>query len=146
MAQRKASPTPNGRASPEAIEKRRAARQLNTLFSGRRGPNKLDGRTAHRRVRLLLELKEGRHGRSLKALEVLSHANQLLALGETISSIRKNGVKAPKTDIELDTKLVLRIQAAYAFRPEAWRLLGVREPSPAPHPPKNTKKTKQHGS
>lgn len=117
-----------GRGSAEAIEKRRVARQLNTVFSGKvGGANKLDGRTAKRRLRLLKELKEGRGGRALKAIEVVSHANELLEMGEALSAIRKNGVKAPKIEVDDATmKLVARTQAAYGFRPEAWRLLGVQ--------------------
>lgn len=117
-----------GRGSAEAIEKRRVARQLNTLFSGKvGGANKLDGRTAKRRLRLLKELKEGRGGRALKAIEVVSHANELLEMGEALSAIRKNGVKAPKVEVDDSTmKLVARTQAAYGFRPEAWKLLGIQ--------------------
>ncbi len=122
-----------GRGSPEAIEKRRVARQLNTLFSGKAdGTNKLDGRTAKRRLRLLKELKEGRSGKGLKAIEVVSHANELLLMGDALSAIRKNGVKAPRVEIDASMmKLVARTQAAYGFRPEAWKLLGVQLPSGA---------------
>ncbi len=117
-----------GRGSAEAIEKRRVARQLNTLFSGKTGgANKLDGRTAKRRLRLLKELKEGRGGRALKAIEVVSHANELLQMGEALSAIRKNGVKAPRIEVDDSLmKLVARTQAAYGFKPESWKLLGVQ--------------------
>ena len=46
-----------GRGSAEAIEKRRVARQLNTLFLGRDARGKVDGRTEKRRQRLLKEAR-----------------------------------------------------------------------------------------
>ena len=118
-----------GRGSAEAIEKRRVARQLNTLFGGGGpGSGKLDGRTEKRRQRLLRELKEGKGGKELKPIEIVTHANELLEMGETLSSIRKNGVRAAK--IELATspervETVLRAQEAYGFRAEVWKLLGI---------------------
>ena len=118
-----------GRASAEAIEKRRVARQLNTLFGGGQSqPGKLDGRTAKRRQRLLKELKEGRAGQPLKPIEIIAHANELLELGETLTMIRKNGVKTSKLELAgSDEKVatVLRAQEAYGFRPEVWKLLGI---------------------
>ena len=118
-----------GRGSAEAIEKRRVARQLNTLFGGTgNASGKLDGRTEKRRQRLLKELKEGRAGQALKPIEIVCHANELLSLGETLSSIRKNGVKAARIDlVDSDEKAetVLRAQEAYGFRPEVWKLLGI---------------------
>ena len=118
-----------GRGSAEAIEKRRVARQLNTLFSGQgKQSGKLDGRTEKRRLRLLKELKEGKNGQPLKAIDLMTHANELLDLGETLSTIRKNGVKLPKVQLGDDAEtaeLVARAQAAYSFRSEAWKLLGI---------------------
>jgi hypothetical protein len=118
----------SGRASAEAIEKRRVARQLNSLFGGEGESGKLDGRTEKRRQRLLKELKEGRSGQPLKPIEIVVHANELLLLGETVASIRKNGVKAPKVELsanEETVECVRRAQEAYGFRPEAWKLLGI---------------------
>ncbi|HEY6877698.1 MAG TPA: hypothetical protein VI299_06740 [Polyangiales bacterium] len=118
-----------GRGSAEAIEKRRVARQLNTLFGGGNSqPGKLDGRTEKRRQRLLKELKDGRAGQALKPIEIIAHANELLEMGETLSTIRKNGVKTSK--LELDgsaekVETVLRAQEAYGFRAEVWKLLGI---------------------
>lgn len=116
-----------GRGSPEAIEKRKAARLLNAFFSGAgAGTPKLDGRTLKRRGRLLRELKDGRGGKTLKALEILTHANELLEMGETLSTIRKSGVKRPKVEVDKGGMgLVLRTQAAYSFHPDAWKLLGI---------------------
>jgi hypothetical protein len=118
-----------GRGSAEAIEKRRVARQLNTLFGGPGTPTgKLDGRTEKRRQRLLKELKEGRAGQALKPIEIVCHANELMSLGETLSSIRKNGVKAARLDLADSSEkaeTVLRAQEAYGFRPEVWKLLGI---------------------
>jgi hypothetical protein len=118
-----------GRGSTEAIEKRRVARQLNALFSAGNGERgKLDGRTEKRRQRLLKELKEGRRGQPLKPIEVVSHADELLSLGETLGSIRKNGVRTAKLDVGITSDqlaAVQKTQAAYGFRPEVWRLLGI---------------------
>ena len=59
MAKATAKP-PNRRGSPEAIEKRRAARQFNDVLGGRgASAQKLDGRTEKRRQRLLKELEDG---------------------------------------------------------------------------------------
>lgn len=91
-------------------------------------PGKLDGRTEKRRRRLLQELKEGKGGHALKPIEIVTHANELLEMGETLSTIRKNGVRTPKLDLD-DTpdkaETVLRAQEAYGFRPEVWKLLGL---------------------
>jgi hypothetical protein len=118
-----------GRGSSEAIEKRRVARQLNALFGPSGGQNgKLDGRTEKRRKRLLKELKEGRRGKPLKPIEVITHANELLELGETLASIRKNGVRSVKSEGAFSAEqleAVQRTQSAYGFRPEVWKLLGV---------------------
>jgi hypothetical protein len=118
-----------GRGSAEAIEKRRVARQLNTLFGGGNNqPGKLDGRTEKRRLRLLKELKDGRAGQALKPIEIIAHANELLEMGETLSTIRKNGVKTPKLELDGSSErveTVLRAQEAYGFRPEVWKLLGI---------------------
>lgn len=120
----------SGRGSAEAIEKRRVARQLNTIFSGRgkRGA-KLDGRTEKRRQRLLKELRQGKNGEPLKAIEIITRADELLRLGETVSSIRKSGVKLPKTELPPDAREVIeRAQKAYGFHPDSWKVLGVTPP------------------
>lgn len=119
--------SPGGRGSAEAIEKRRVARQLNTLF-GPASSSKLDGRTEKRRQRLLNELREGKSGQALKPIEIVTHANELLEMGETLASIRKNGVKTPKLDLDgtpEKVKTVLRAQEAYGFHPDVWKLLGL---------------------
>ncbi len=118
-----------GRGSAEAIEKRRVARQLNTLFGATGSQSgKLDGRTEKRRQRLLKELKEGKRGQALKPIEIITHASELLDMGETLATIRKNGLKANR--IELDGQdekadAVRRAQEAYQFHPEVWKLLGI---------------------
>src|SRR5580692_9924445 len=83
---------PNRRGSPEAIEKRRAARQFNDVLGGRgAAAQKLDGRTEKRRQRLLKELEVGkaRGTRELKPLDILQRVQELMDLGETIGAIRK---------------------------------------------------------
>jgi hypothetical protein len=118
-----------GRGSAEAIEKRRVARQLNALFgAGGHAAGKLDGRTEKRRQRLLKELKDGKNGQPLKPIELITHANELLGLGETLSSIRKNGIKAQRMELpdSVDkVEAVQRAQEAYQFNPEVWKLLGI---------------------
>ena len=129
MAQkRKTKKSSGGRGSAEAIEKRRVARQLNTLLmGGSTGDKKLDGRTEKRRQRLVKELKEGKRGKPLKPILRVQHVNELLEIGETISSLRKQGVKAEKFETSEEVlDLVKRTQQAYSFRPEAWRILGIR--------------------
>ena len=116
-----------GRASAEAVAKRRASRQLNALFAGGRGGKKaLDGRTEKRRLRLIAELQNGRRGTPLKAIQILGHAQELLELGETIGSLKKAGVKPLRVSLDpAHWELIEATQAAYGFRPEAWKLLGV---------------------
>src|SRR5579862_9254150 len=92
MPKPKAAKPPNRRGSPEAIEKRRAARFFNDVLGGRKlGGAKLDGRTEKRRQRLLRELENGvaRGSRELKPLDVLQRVQELIELGEPISAIRK---------------------------------------------------------
>lgn len=120
---------PNRRGSPEAIEKRRAARMFNDVLGGRgASTNKLDGRTEKRRQRLLRELEQGtaRGARELKPLDVLQHVQELLELGEPLSSIRKVS-KVKKTTLLPDAMVgvVERLHKAYGFRPEAYRFVGI---------------------
>lgn len=118
----------NRRGSPEAIEKRRAARYFNDILGGGAARARLDGRTEKRRQRLLSELEAGtgRGGRELKPLDVLQHANELLELGETMASLRKVA-KARKAHGLGDDVVVAveRLHAAYAFRPEVYRFVGI---------------------
>lgn len=118
-----------GRGSAEAIEKRRVARQLNTLFGANGNQaGKLDGRTEKRRQRLLKELKEGKRGQPLKPIEIITHASELLEMGETLATIRKNGLRAHKIELDADDEkadAVRRAQEAYQFNPEVWKLLGI---------------------
>jgi len=116
-----------GRGSKEAIEKRRAARQLNALAAGgTNGRAKVDGRTEKRRRRLIAELKEGRDGEPLKPIDVVTHVDELLRLGESLPSIKKQGVRPRKTDLDDDVReTVRRTQEAYGFRTDAWKMLGL---------------------
>ena len=122
---RSSSKEATGRGSPEAVEKRRSARQLNTLL-GATGEKKLDGRTEKRRKRLVKELKQGRRGTALKPIDFVSHVHELLEIGESLSSLRKQGVKARKTDTSPEVlDAVERTQKAYGFRADAWKMLGI---------------------
>ena len=153
---RKSRKSSGGRGSAEAIEKRRVARQLNSLLTGgsKQGP-KLDGRTEKRRKRLIKELKEGKGGTELKPIDVVAHVDELLQIGETLASLKKQGVKPRKTEPTPDVlEVVERTQQAYSFRPEAWRMLGLQldasgEAAPTkrrPRAAKSAKTPKKRGS
>ena len=121
----------NRRGSPEAIEKRRVARMFNELMGGHGSLiQKLDGRTEKRRQRLLKELEEGHsHGsKDLKPLDVLQRVQELLELGERVSSIRKV-CKIPKSKLTNEgiIELIHRLHNAYGFRPEAYRFIGISD-------------------
>ena len=122
---------PNRRGSPEAIEKRRVARVFNDILGGRgSASHKLDGRTEKRRQRLLKELEAGkaRGSRELKPLDILQRVQELMDLGEPLSSIRKV-TKVKKTPAEPDAivDVVERLHRAYSFRPEVYRFVGIGE-------------------
>lgn len=119
---------PNRRGSPEAIEKRRAARLFNDVLAGQGGAGRLDGRTEKRRQRLLHELEAGlaRGSRELKPLDVLTRVQELLELGENLSTIRKVAkVRKLAVAPELVAEVVTRLHRAYGFRPEAYRFVGI---------------------
>src|SRR5580704_13155840 len=113
----------NRRGSPEAIEKRRAARFFNDALGGRKGDEK-------RRQRLLRELENGvaRGSRQLKPLDVLQRVQELMDLGEPIGAIRKIA-KIRKTTVPPDSivDVVGRLHNAYHFRPETYRFVGIGE-------------------
>lgn len=118
----------NRRGSPEAIEKRRAARFFNDVLGGRgAATQRLDGRTQKRRQRLLKELETGkaRGTRDLKPLDVLLRVQELLDLGEGVSALRKV-VKVKKVGLGDDVPLAVeRLHKAYNFRPEVYRFVGI---------------------
>lgn len=124
---KKKKPATTRRGSPEAISKRRVARALNRLFEEGGATGNLDGRTLKRKKRLVHELKEGRGGKPLKALEVLAHATELLALGETLTSLRKLKPKLPPTPSvnEESAGIYAETQKNYGFDPKAWKILGI---------------------
>jgi hypothetical protein len=128
---RTATKLQNRRGSPEAIEKRRAARLFNDILGGRgAGTHKRDGRTEKRRQRLMRELESGqiRGSRPLKPLDVLVRVHELLELGEPLRSIRKVA-KVRKTAVapENMVDVVGRLHKAYGFRLECYRFVGVDE-------------------
>lgn len=122
---------PNRRGSPEAIEKRRVARVFNDILGGRGATaHKLDGRTEKRRQRLLKELEAGkaRGSRELKPLDVLQRVQELMDLGEPLSSIRKVAkVRKNALPAEAIVGVVERLHRAYSFRPEVYRFVGIGE-------------------
>jgi hypothetical protein len=122
----------NLRGSPEAIEKRRAARKLNRLLTeGSGGASVGDGRTERRRVRLLRELEEGTRDprEGLKPIEILQRAHDLLELGETLTSLRKVIRVHPRPAVNPAEAraLLVEIQTAYGFRAEIFEFLGLPE-------------------
>jgi len=89
--------------------------------------SRLDGRTEKKRRRLILELVEGRNGAPLKPIDAVCHTHDLLELGETLATLRRQGVKVRKTPLSAEVRGAIReAQSAYAFRTEAWLILGVR--------------------
>jgi len=128
MKKARAPKVQNRRGSPEAIEKRRAARFFNDVLGGRGAASqRLDGRTQKRRQRLLKELETGkaRGTRDLKPLDVLLRVQELLELGEGVSALRKV-VKVKKVGLGDDVPLAIsRLHKAYNFRPEVYRFVGI---------------------
>lgn len=116
-----------GRGSPEATEKRRVARALNAIVArSGGGPIGLDGRTEKRRQRLVRELKDGRRGTPLSAIDVLTHAGELLSLGETIETLEKQGVEPRRTAPSAELReLCERVREAYDLPGEAFHFLGL---------------------
>jgi hypothetical protein len=119
----------NRRGSPEAVEKRRAARLFNKAVLGDQAGGAPDGRTERRRRRLLEELAAGasRGGkRGLKPIDVLSRAAELLSLGEPLASIRKAcpRVRPVETTPEIVEGL-RRIHQAYEFPAQVYALVGL---------------------
>ncbi len=130
MARQHRTASENRRGSPEAVEKRRLARRLNQLLTEGSDPSALgDGRTERRRQRLLKELEEGTRADppTLKPIEVLQHAHDLLTLGVPLPAIRKAVRLAPRPAIDPDEarELLAKLQRAYDFRPEAYEFLGL---------------------
>jgi hypothetical protein len=120
-----AAPKANRRGSPEAIQKRVAARNLNDVLTGKKaGLPALDGRTEKRRQRLIAELSEG----ELKPVDVLLKVQELLDIGETVTSLRKvvpvrRVRKAPPGAAEALARMV----EAYELSEAAYRFLGLPE-------------------
>ncbi len=119
----------NRRGSPEAIAKRRAARAFNDMLGA--GGATRDGRTEARRRRLLEELERGKargSGKALKPLDTLLRVHELLELGEPLANLRK--VCRPPRPAPPDPaigEVLRRLHAAYAFRPETYRFVGIAD-------------------
>lgn len=123
----KTKKTTTRRGSPEAIQKRRTARQLNSLLTDGPSAGGIDRRTERRRRRLLAELAKGRGGEALKPITVLTHADELLAINTPFAEVKKSAGRKYKasevTEEILET--ALRAQAAYEFDARVWSLLGI---------------------
>jgi hypothetical protein len=119
----------NLRGSPEAVEKRRAARLFNKVLLGEAGGGAGDGRTERRRRRLLTELARGtaRGGkRGLKPIDVLTRVQELLALGEPLASIQR--ACPPPRPVEVTPEVLeglRRIHQAYGFPVDAYAFVGI---------------------
>ncbi len=126
MAQRKASKGKRT-VSREVVERRLLVRKFNRLVEeSMKSVPKVDGRQAKRRNRLIEELKKGKKGKPLKPFERVEHVHELLAMGETLTSLRKQGVKTLNVPWnETTLRAAEEIQAKYAFAPAAWRIVGL---------------------
>src|ERR1700730_7645622 len=116
----RSGPKPQSRrGSPEANEKRRAARLFNDVLGGRgTGRHKRDGRTEKRRQRMMheLESRKIRGSRELKPLDILQRVHELLELGEPLRSIRKvTKVHRSTVSPEAMVEVVGRLHKAYGF-------------------------------
>jgi hypothetical protein len=123
-------PAKSRRASPDVVEKRRAARLFNDALLGEGArPGPVDGRTERRRRRLLQELADGvtqGSKRELKPIDVLSHVQELLELGEPLSSIRKACPRPRPVDPTPEViEGLRRIHRAYTFPAAAYRFVGL---------------------
>jgi hypothetical protein len=119
----------NQRGSPEAVAKRRAGRSFNDVLTHAGSTTLGDGRTEKRRQRLVKELNDGktRTGRALKPLDVLLRVQELLALGETATSLRK-AMKVKKRARVGGPEVVVAVRElhrAYAFPTEAYGFVGI---------------------
>jgi hypothetical protein len=121
---KKKTPDKTRRGSPEAVAKRRAARALNSLFEKGASVEVVDKRKAKRMERLLHELKNGRRGKALKPIDMLSHANSLLVdFGLTTGALRRVRSKRSAPTDPAALALYQETQATYGFDPRAWIVL-----------------------
>ncbi len=127
MAQKKKASKKKRTVSRDVVEKRLLVRKFNRLVEeSMQAAPKTDGRRAKRRNRLIEELKKGKKGKPLKAFERVEHVHELLQLGETLTSLRKQGVKTLNVPWSEETlKAAEEIQAKYGFAPMAWRIVGL---------------------
>ncbi len=119
------APKTNRRGSPEAVQKRVAARNLNDVLTGKKsGHPALDGRTEKRRQRLILELTS----EELKPVDVLLKVQELLDIGETLTSLRKVvPVKRMRSVPAGAAEALARMVDAYDLSEAAYRFLGLPE-------------------
>lgn len=125
---KKSAEPENRRGSPEAIAKRRAARAFNNLLDPQVA--KHDGRTEKRRQRLLAELESGttRAGRPLKPVDILTHANELLSLGEDVATLKRLRKGQPAFEESPRLLDVLgELHRAYAFNVDAYVVVGLSQ-------------------
>ena len=114
------------RGAPDVVEKRRIAREFNTVFSGKGGEKstKFDGRVLKRCNRLLEALSQPAN---MKAIEILKGIDFLLGAGYKRAEIHAKiprGAGLPSDRVGVDVLLALHV--AYGFRYETYRLAGFK--------------------
>jgi hypothetical protein len=128
-----AKKTATRRGDPDVVEKRRAARALNTVL-GKRAAPKQDKRTMRRINRLLDEIRAGKNGqgRNLQPMTVVQHAAELLERGVPLKDIRASAGRKHYVTEQSDEVMdaVVQAQAAYDFDMRAWLVIGIRMQQP----------------
>ena len=89
-----------------------------------RAKARLLGLDGERKSQVLEELRMS----TLKPIEVVALVNELLTLGETVDSIRSEGVHVRSLEWTPEMRTVARhAHLANGFRPEAWTFVGLAE-------------------
>lgn len=123
--------TKHQKTDKRVIRKRTAAKALNTLFQNREVTNR---RTAQRLERLRKELKEGKAKTgNLRASDVISHANELLQSGATLTEVnllvgkRYHVTSDPKNPPKGMVAVLREYQEAFDedLDPRVWRVFNV---------------------
>jgi len=119
-----------GRGSHEAVEKRRAARALNTAFTRAAGAGPPPGGPRGAGPQRPLRWRAARRpGEAPRPPDVLTHAAELLELGESLASIEKFGVKPRKAPASPELlEAAGRVQEAYGMPPDVFALIGLELP------------------
>lgn len=122
----------NGRGSPEAVAKRRSARALNKLISGKSATGMTDGRFARTISRTLKEIDDGTKKGSkkpMKVVDLLHKVEAVLERGASPAAIRKVlHTKPLATNVNEQVQgALIEAQKAYGFQKRTFVLLGLSE-------------------